>query len=135
MKAYKNVRGTSAWYNRKHCNEFKIRLVNSTWPDFSMCNDNGGYFVRARFVTQSESAEHTGEALGSLFKCRGLGMSDYLEAELAPVQAVFPNTKVYLRDFHHQEKAWTRWCHDDKHGLTQINHTLLEQLCPFARTP
>ena len=62
-------------------------------------------------------------------------MSDYLEAELAPVQAVFPNTEVYLCDFHHQEQAWTRWCHDDKHGLTQINHALLEQLCPFARTP
>ena len=64
-----------------------------------MCKDNVGYSVKAIFITQSESTEHTGKTLGSLFKCRGLGMSDYLEVELAPVQAVFPNTNVYLCDF------------------------------------
>ena len=55
-------------------------------------------------------------------------MSDYSEAELAAVQAVFLSTKVYLCDFH-WEQAWVRWCRDHKHDLTQAEaDTLLEQL-------
>ena len=51
-------------------------------------------------------------------------MSDYLEARLAAVLAVFPNTKVYLCDLH-REQAWVRWCQDHKHGLTQVEANML----------
>ena len=34
-------------------------------------------------------------------------MSDYSEAELSAIEAVFPNAKTYLCDFH-REQAWIR---------------------------
>ena len=59
-----------------------------------------GYSVVAEFVVQSESAGNIEEALQKL-KCWNpdwnprFFMSDYSEAEMAAVQAVFPSTKVY----------------------------------------
>ena len=61
-------------------------------------------------------------------------MSDYSEAELSAVEAVFPNTKTYLCDFH-REQAWLRWCRDQKHGLIQTeadNLLTLLRACAWA---
>ena len=87
----------------------------------------------AEFVVQSESAHNIEEALQKL-KSWNLDwnprffMSDYSEAELAAVQAVFPSTKVYLCDFH-QEQAWVQSCRDHKYGLTQAEADIfIEQL-------
>ena len=92
------------------------------------------------FIVQSESADNIEEALQMLKSWNSdwnprFFMSDYSEAELAAVQAVFPSTKVYLCDFH-REQAWVRWCRNHKHGLTQVEaDTLLEKLRACAWAP
>ena len=66
--------------------------------------------------------------------CPRYFMSDYSAAELSAVEAVFPNTKTYLCDFH-REQAWLRWCRDQKHGLTQTeadNLLTLLRTCAWA---
>ena len=45
-------------------------------------------------------------------------MSDCSEAELVPLEEVFPATTVYLCDFH-REQSSDRWAKDHKHGLSQ----------------
>ena len=58
-----------------------------------------GYSVVAEFIVQSESADNIEEALQKL-RCWNpdwnptFFMSDYSEAEMAAVKAVFPCTKV-----------------------------------------
>ena len=125
-----------------------ISLIDATYKTtryelalFFICvRTNVGYSVVAEFITQSESAEHIEEPLRMLkswnpeWKPRFF-MSDYSEAELAAVQAVFPSTTLYLCDFH-REQAWVRWCRDHKHGLTQTEaNTLLEHLRACAWAP
>ena len=62
-------------------------------------------------------------------------MSDYSEAELSAIEAVFPNAKTYLCDFH-REQAWIRSCRDHTHGLTQTEaDSLLELLRACAWAP
>ena len=62
-------------------------------------------------------------------------MSDYSEAELSAVEAVFPSTKVYLCDFH-REQAWVRWTRDHKHGLSPVEaENLLDSLRACAWAP
>ena len=93
----------------------------------------------AEFITQSETAENITEALQVLKQwnpewCPRYFMSDYSEAELSAVEAVFPNTKTYLCDFH-REQAWLRWCRDQKHGLIQTeadNLLTLLRACAWA---
>ena len=63
----------------------------------------------AEFIVQSESADNIEEALNKLKSWNPdwntrVFMSDYSEADLAALQAVFPSKKVYLYDFH-REKA------------------------------
>ena len=106
-----------------------ISLIDATYKTtkyelalFFICvRTNVGYSVVAEFIVQSESADNIKEALRKLKSWNPdwdprFFMSDYSEAELAAVQAVFPSTKVYLCDFHH-EQAWLRWCRDHEHGL------------------
>ena len=62
---------------------------------------NVGYSVVAEFIVQSEFADNIEEALQKLKSWNPdwnprFFMSDYSEAELAAVQAVFPSIKVYL---------------------------------------
>lgn len=82
-----------------------------------------GYSVVAEFVVQTETAESITEALLMLKQWNPnwnprYFMSDYSEAELMALENVFPNTTIYLCDFH-REQAWDRWIKDRKHGLTQ----------------
>ena len=125
-----------------------ISLIDATYKTtkyelalFFICvRTNVGYSVVAKFIVQSESADNIEEALRKLKSWNPdwdprFFMSDYSEAELAAVQAVFPSTKVYLCDFH-CEQAWVWWCRDHKHGLTQAEaDTLLEQLRTCAWAP
>ena len=62
-------------------------------------------------------------------------MSDYSEAELNAIEAVFPSTTVYLCDFH-REQAWMRWTRDHKHGLSSAEaEELLDLLHTCAWAP
>ena len=66
------------------------------------------------FIAQNETTDNIGEALEVLRKWNPewnplYFISDYSEAELTAIEAVFPNAKTYLCDFH-REQAWLRWC-------------------------
>lgn len=87
----------------------------------------------AEFIVQSESAVGVEEALHVLRTWNpnwkpSFFMTDYSEAEIAALEALFPNAKVYLCDFH-REQAWERWTKDRKHGLSTLEaEWLLNQL-------
>ena len=108
---------------------------------FFVCvRTNVGYSVVAEFVVHSESAENIQEALQILKKWNPdwaprYFMTDYSEAELNALEAVFPRVTVYLCDFH-REQAWVRWARDHKHGLSVVEADNLLQLlraCAWAR--
>ena len=74
------------------------------------------------FIVQSESCDYIKEALQILKTWNPnwhpkLFMTDYSEAEIGALEGSFPDTTVYLCDFH-REQAWERWVHDKKHGLS-----------------
>ena len=45
------------------------------------------------------------------------GKKGEVDAEISALECCFPDTIVYLCDFH-PEQAWERWVKDGKHGLT-----------------
>ena len=66
---------------------------------------NVGYSVVAEFVVQSETAEQITETLRLLLSWNPnwqppYFMTDYSEAEMGAISAVFPNCKTYVCDFH-----------------------------------
>ena len=94
----------------------------------------------AEFVVQSETAEQITEALRILSSWNPewqppYFMTDYSEAEMGAMSAVFPNCKTYLCDFH-REQSWERWVKDRKHGLSpDEGDTLLSLLRDIAQAP
>ena len=106
-----------------------ISLIDATYKYdlalFFICvKTNVGYSVVAEFVVQSETAESITESLAILKQWNPTWnpqyfMTDYSEAEVMALENVFPNTTIYLCDFH-REQAWDRWIKDRKHGLTQL---------------
>ena len=95
-----------------------ISLIDATYkttcyelPLFFICvRTNVSYSVVAEFIVQSENAENIQEALTILTQWNPewnprFFMSDYSEAELNAIEAVFPSTTVHLCDFH-REQAW-----------------------------
>ena len=107
---------------------------------FVAVKTNVGYSVAAEFVVQSETAEQITEALRILSSWNPEWhppdfMTDYSEAEMAAISAVFPNCKTYLCDFH-REQSWERWVKDRKHGLSpDEGDTLLSLLRDIAQAP
>ena len=84
---------------------------------------NSGYFPVAEFIVYSESQERISEAL-KIIKSWGLnwdvtyGMTDYSEAEISALEAVFPGIIVYICEFH-REQAWGRWVMKAENGLNK----------------
>ena len=125
-----------------------ISLMDATYkttrydlPLFFVCvRTNSGYCVVAEFIVQSESAKDIEEAIRVLRSWNPewkpkFFMTDYSEAEIAALETCFPDTKVYLCDFH-REQAWERWTRDSSHGLsTDDSEFLLEQLRACAWAP
>ena len=78
---------------------------------FFVCvHTNVNYTVVAEFIVQSESAEQIAEALTIIKSWNPewsppLFMTDYSEADQLAINQVFPNSIVYLCDFH-REQAW-----------------------------
>lgn len=107
---------------------------------FISVRTNTGYCVVSEFIVQSESAAHIEEALQILKRWNptwkpSFFMTDYSEAEIVALEASFPDTNVYLCDFH-REQAWERWVKDRKHGLsTSDAEWLLDQLRACAWAP
>ena len=107
---------------------------------FVAVKTNVGYSVVAEFVVQSETAEEITKALRLLASWNPdwqppYFMTDYSEAEMGAISAVFPNCKTYLCDFH-REQCWERWMKDRKHGLSpEEGDTLLSLLRDIAQTP
>ena len=104
---------------------------------FITVHTNSGYCVVAEFIVQSESQCYIEEALSIIRSWNpdwkpDFFMTDYSEAEISALEASFPNTTVYLCDFH-REQAWERWVKNCKHGLTADEaEILLEHLRAIA---
>ena len=110
-------------------------------PLFFVCvRTNVGYSVVAEFILESESTESISEAL-HILHCWNpewnpkFWMCDYSDAEISALECCFPDTIVYLCDFH-REQAWERWVKDGKHGLTSEEaDQLLAELRACAWAP
>ena len=90
---------------------------------FLTVRTNAGYTVVAEFIVQTETIVCINEALYIVKKLNPdwnptFFMCDYSEAEITPLETVFPSTMVYICDFH-REQCWERWVRDHKHGLTK----------------
>lgn len=125
-----------------------ICLIDATYKTtmydlalFFICvQTNCGYIMVAMFIIQSEKSCYIEEALNVLREWNPgwdpkFWMCDYRDAEYNALQSVFPNTHVYLCDFH-REQAWTRWVKNSKHGLsTEQGEQLLHLLRAIAAAP
>ena len=95
-------------------------------PLFLLCvRSNCGYIPVAEFIIEQESAILIAEALKiiSLWNSEWSPpyfMIDYSEAELNAILAVFPETEVYLCEFH-REQAWTRWIRSGKYFCIYVH--------------
>ena len=117
-----------------------ICLIDATYkttqydlPLFFICvRTNVSYIVVAEFIVQSEESDQIKKALQILKSWNPTWnprffMSDYSEAELLALEAVFPSVHVYLCDFH-REQCWERWVKNSKHGLTKEDAQILLSL-------
>ena len=96
---------------------------------FVTVKTNVGYTPIADFVVQSETSDQIKEALRVIAKWNPEWnpphfMTDYSDAEIAAIESVFPQCKVYLCDFH-REQCWERWIKDRKHGLSPTDGDIL----------
>ena len=125
-----------------------ITLMDATYkttkysvPLFFLCvKTNVNYTVVAEFIIQSETIEQIFEAL-SIIKSWNpdwnpkFFITDYSDAEMSAINLLFPNTQLYLCDFH-REQAWERWVKDRKHCLSDNEAaSLLDLLRNCANAP
>ncbi len=125
-----------------------VTLMDATYkttkysmPLFFVCvKTNVAYSVVAEFIIQSEMSEDIYEALSVLKKWNPTWnpkfyLLDYSDAEIAAVKKLFPDTEVFLCEFH-REQAWERWVKERRHGLSEIDATtLLDLLRDCANSP
>ena len=83
----------------------------------------------AEFIVEREIASSIAEALKIIAQWNTdwnppFFMVDYSEAELNGILAVFPNSEVYLCEFH-REQAWTRWIRNGKEAMLHIAYIAL----------
>ena len=106
------------------------KTTKYTIPLFFVClKTNVSYSVVAEFIIQSESAEQISEALSVIKSWNptwnpSFFMMDYSDAEMAAVQNLFTSTQIFVCDFH-REQAWERWVKDKKHGLSEVQGSVL----------
>ena len=125
-----------------------VTLMDATYkttkyslPLFFLCvKTNACYTVVAEFILQSETTECLYEALSILKSWNPdwepqFYLTDYSDTEISAVNKLFPNTQVYLCEFH-REQAWERWVKEKKHGLSDIQaSSLLNLLRDCANVP
>ena len=96
---------------------------------FLCVRTNTGYCVVAELIVQSESEciharkqsryYNSGTQTGpQSFSCQ------ISEAEIQALESSFPDSFVYLCDFH-REQAWERWVRDKHHNLTGYEAEIL----------
>jgi len=96
---------------------------------FITVRTNTGYCVVAEFIVQGEAKGSIESAL-SIIKSWNpqwapkFFMTVYSEAEISALETAFPDTVVYLCDFH-REQAWERWVKASKHGLSNSEAEIL----------
>ena len=124
-----------------------ISLIDATYktmqydlPLFLVCvRTNVGYCTVAEFVTQSETAEATHEALKILREWNPgwnppFVLCDYSEAEISAIKATFDSVRIYICDFH-REQAWIRWANNSQNGISKPEAEILLSLlrkCAWA---
>ena len=92
-------------------------------PLFFICvKTNVGYTVVGEFIILDETISHVSEALSVFLKWNPhlnpkVFMVDFSTAEIEAVTHVFPNSKIFLCNFH-CEQAWERWVFKKENGLS-----------------
>ncbi|XP_069103101.1 uncharacterized protein [Argopecten irradians] len=104
------------------------RTTKYALPLFFLCvQTNGGFCVVGAFITEREDSSSVAEALqvikdnNSAWTCKGF-MIDSSEVEANAIHSVFPESKIYICDFH-RKQAWHRWLIASKHGVTSQEQT------------
>ena len=105
-----------------------------------MVRTNIGYCVVAEFIIQREDKLQIENTL-SIIKTwnsqwkPNYFMTDYSKAEISALESSFPDTIIYLCNFH-QDQAWEWWVKASKHGLTGDElEILLDHLRAIAWAP
>ncbi|XP_052085084.1 uncharacterized protein LOC127722227, partial [Mytilus californianus] len=116
---------------------------------FLAVKTNVGYSVVAEFIVQIKTqasiqqgletiqrwmAEDTNVPNGLSWKPRFF-MTDFCEREIYAIETTFPETFVFLRDFH-REQSWTRWTTKISNGVSGAKDKVLAMLrrCAHATT-
>lgn len=87
---------------------------------------NMGYSVVGEFVVENETTESIKQGLSTLkgwmseddlaWNPRHF-MTDFCEREICAIEQIFPETFVYLCDFH-REQSWNQWLFKKDNGLS-----------------
>ena len=101
---------------------------------FLVVKTNVGFTTVASFATQHEDAEAIGEALQKIkdyITPHDIDipyfMVDFCKAEINALKKVFPESKVFLCDFH-RGQAWLRWLRTKENKCTDQKTTVFEYL-------
>ncbi|XP_069103000.1 uncharacterized protein [Argopecten irradians] len=124
----------------------EISLLDATYrttryslPLYFICvPTNVGYINVATFITETEDGESLKEALGMIKEWNPhwspkYFMCDYAEEEINSLESVFPESFVYLCDFH-REQSWDRWLSASHNGLTSQKSDVLQLLRAIAKS-
>ena len=125
-----------------------ITLIDATYKTtryelplfFLSAKTNVGYSPIAQFVIHHERMEDIAKALQIIKDWNPAWspkffMSDYSEVEMMAAERVFPNTKLYLCDFH-REQSWERWIKNHQNEVKREDQdSLLELLRSCAWAP
>ena len=122
-----------------------VTLMDATYktteygiPLFFVCvKTNVSYSVVAEFIIQLETAEYINEALSILESWNSTWepqfyLTDYSDAEIATITKAFPNTQIYLCEFH-REQAQERWVKERKHGYRTPRQPLSLTCCVIVQ--
>ncbi|XP_021348263.1 uncharacterized protein LOC110447122 [Mizuhopecten yessoensis] len=123
----------------------EISLLDATYrttryslPLYFLCvPTNIGYINVATFITETENGDSIKEALNILKEWNQnwspqFFMCDYAEEEINALESVFPDSFVYLCDFH-REQSWDRWLSASHNGMTTQKADVLKLLRGIAK--
>ncbi|XP_061178455.1 uncharacterized protein LOC133187113 [Saccostrea echinata] len=115
------------------------RTTRYTLPLYFLCvPTNVNYMTVATFIVETEDSISIQEAL-SIIKSWNPNwkpayfMCDYADEEISSIESVFPESFVYLCDFH-REQAWERWLKATHNGVGDNKDEILSLLRSIARS-
>ncbi|XP_065667451.1 uncharacterized protein LOC105850514 [Hydra vulgaris] len=104
---------------------------------FLTIKTNVDYQVVATFVIENETKKAITEALNIIKQWNALlnptfCMTDYCNEEIESLEAIFPDCRVFICDFH-REQAWDRWLSKTTNGCSDFKGSIISLLRCVAR--